>query len=81
MVFTELLNEQIEEPKLKSFVKTIQGAGNNLLTLINDILDLSKIEAGKFQIEKTPCNPHDLFSELGNIFIMKMREKKPRLHT
>ena len=73
--FTELLNEQIEEPRLKSFVKTIQGAGNNLLTLINDILDLSKIEAGKFQIEKTPCNPYDLFSELSNIFMMKMREK------
>jgi two-component system sensor histidine kinase EvgS len=40
-----------------------------------DILDLSKIEAGKFQIEKAPCNPHELFTELGNIFMMKMREK------
>ena len=73
--FTGLLNEQIEEPKLKSFVKTIQSAGNNLLTLINDILDLSKIEAGKLEIDKKTTNPHDLFSELGNIFMMKMREK------
>jgi len=74
--FTELLNEQIQEPKLKSFVKTIQSAGHNLLVLINDILDLSKIEAGKIQIDKTPTNPHDLFTELANIFMMKMREKK-----
>ena len=73
--FTELLNEQVEEPKLKSFVKTIQSAGNSLLLLINDILDLSKIEAGKMDIEKTATNPHDLFTELGNIFMMKIREK------
>lgn len=73
--FTELLNEQISDPKLQSFVNTIQSAGNNLLTLINDILDLSKIEAGKLLIEKKPCNPHDLFDELANIFMMKIREK------
>lgn len=74
--FTELLNEQVKDPKLKSFIQTIQLAGNNLLTLINDVLDLSKIEAGKLRIEKTACNPHDLFSEVGNIFMLKMREKK-----
>ncbi len=73
--FTELLKEQIEKPKLITFVNTIHKAGNNLLALINDILDLSKIEAGKFKIEKTACNPHELFSQLGNIFSMKVREK------
>ena len=73
--FTELLSEQIEDPKHKSFVKTIQSAGGNLLTLINDILDLSKIEAGKFEIEKTACNPHEFFSELVSIFTLKMRKK------
>ncbi len=73
--FTELLDEQIKEPHLKSFVKTIKAAGQNLLALINDILDLSKIEAGKLSIEKQACNPHELFAELGGIFTMKMREK------
>ncbi|ESS66708.1 virulence sensor protein BvgS [Methyloglobulus morosus KoM1] len=73
--FTELLNEQIKDTKLKSFVKTIQTAGHSLLVLINDILDLSKIEAGKMRIEKRVCNPHGLFNELGQIFMMKMREK------
>jgi two-component system, NarL family, sensor histidine kinase EvgS len=74
--FTELLNEQIKEHKLKSFVQTIQSAGHNLLALVNDILDISKIEAGKMNIEKKPCDPHDLFTDLSNIFMMGVREKK-----
>lgn len=73
--FTELLDEQVKEAHLKSFVRTIKSAGQNLLALINDILDLSKIEAGKLSIEKKACNPHDLFSELGGIFTMNIREK------
>lgn len=73
--FTELLNEHVKDTRLKSFVKTIQSAGHNLLALINDILDLSKIEAGKLRIDKSVCNPHNLFSELGQIFMMKMRER------
>ncbi len=73
--FTELLNEQINDPKHKGFVKTIQSAGHSLLLLINDILDLSKIEAGKMKIEKTASNPHDLFNDLANIFMLNVRSK------
>jgi two-component system sensor histidine kinase EvgS len=73
--FSELLNEQITDSRLKSYVRTIQSAGNNLLVLINDILDLSKIEAGKLKIEKSSCNPHELFTEVANIFMLEMQEK------
>ena len=73
--FTELLDEQVKDQRLHSFIKTIRSAGNTLLMLINDILDLSKIEAGKMQIEKIAVNPHDLFRDIGNIFTMKIRNK------
>ena len=73
--FAELLEEQVKEKRLLSFIKTIRSAGNTLLMLINDILDLSKIQAGKMQIEKHPVNPHELFRDIGNIFTMKIRNK------
>jgi len=78
--FTELLNEQLKEPRLKSYVKTIQSAGNTLLMLINDILDLSKIEAGKMVLQNKPTNLYDLFHEVGAIFAMNIKNKGLELH-
>jgi len=80
MGFTELLNEQIKEARLKAYVKTIQSAGNTLLMLINDILDLSKIEAGKMVLQNRPTNLHDLFAEVGAIFAMNIKNKGLELH-
>ncbi len=77
--FSELLDEQISEPRLKAFVKTIRGAGNNLLALINDILDLSKIEAGQFDIQKAPCNLTNLLNEVSQIFALRAQEKNLNL--
>lgn len=73
--FTELLNEQISEPRLKSYVKTIQSASSSLLTLINDILDLSKIEAGKLQINLKPTNLFSLSNEIAAVFSMDIKNK------
>ena len=73
--FTELLNEQLNEPRLKAYTKTIQSASSSLLTLINDILDLSKIEAGKLQINKTPTDIHSLSNEISSVFMMSTQNK------
>ena len=73
--FTELLNEQISEPRLKTYTKTIQKASNSLLLLINDILDLSKIEAGKLQINKSATDVYSLADEVSSIFTMAVQKK------
>jgi len=73
--FSELLNEQIEDKRLKQFTKTIQSAGHTLLELINDILDISKIEAGKLNITTSPTNPYNLIEDTASIFSLKLQEK------
>jgi len=77
--FTELLNEQIKEPRLLSYLRTIQSSGNTLLLLINDILDLSKIEAGKMNIQETDTNLHDLSYEMRTIFSVELTKKHLQL--
>lgn len=73
--FTELLDERIEDHRLKAFIKTIKSAGNSLLSIINDILDLSKIEAGKLEIINEPSDIHALMDDISQIFMMRVREK------
>jgi signal transduction histidine kinase/CheY-like chemotaxis protein len=73
--FTELLGEQVQEPKLLSYVHTIQSSGHTLLTLINDILDLSKIEAGKMQLQSRQTDLRELCSEMRAIFTVQLQKK------
>jgi two-component system, sensor histidine kinase and response regulator len=76
---SELLQNTIEDEKHKSYVETINLAGNNLLTIINDILDLSKIEAGKVELQYKPIKLGDIFKEIENIFRQKADSKNIEL--
>lgn len=73
--FAELLKSHIRDSKLIEYTNGILTGGKNLLNLINDILDLSKIEAGKLTITPEPVNPYKLFNELKQIFWVKVIEK------
>ncbi|GAB6143405.1 AAA family ATPase [Desulfocicer niacini] len=77
--FSELLTSLVSDSKQKSYLDAIKTAGRNLLTLINDILDLSKIEAGRFDIEYVPVNLNSIFMEIEQIFKITCQAKGLRL--
>ena len=79
--FAQLLDKTITDKKQKSYIKNILSAGNSLLTLINDILDISKIEAGKMEIRKREMRPRSLFEEIISIFKLKLEENKIKFIT
>ncbi len=62
--FSDLLTESDLTDDQKEYVKYIRTSGSHLLTLINDILDLSKVEAGKIEIDEVEFSPRDLIKEL-----------------
>jgi CheY-like chemotaxis protein len=63
-----LLMHDLQEAQRTDYARTILSSGQTLLTLLNDILDLSKIEAGKFQLESTAFAPEALLHETCNLF-------------
>ena len=74
--FSELLSADIKDPKQKNYVEIMKASGESLLTLIDDILDLSRIEAGKLVIKYRPISLKKLFSEIEHIFKEKIINKK-----
>lgn len=80
--FTNLLQRKPElDSESRQFVQTIQRSGENLLTLINDILDLSKIEAGMMRIETAPFSIRGLLHSVETLMQPKAAEKKLLLTT
>jgi two-component system, NtrC family, sensor kinase len=73
--FSELLTTLVSDQKQRSYLDAIKTAGRNLLVLINDILDISKIEANRIEIQKAPVNLLKIFNEIVQIFKAKTEEK------
>jgi len=73
--FTEILSDKIHDPALSHYLESIYSSGTSLLSLINDILDLSKVEAGKLALEYTPVDIGGLCTEMESLFKLKADEK------
>jgi two-component system sensor histidine kinase EvgS len=73
--YAELLSSMIEDKTQRNYIESIKSSGRSLLTLINDILDLSKIEAGKLDLQFEFVNSYSFFSEFEQIFSLKLSEK------
>lgn len=73
---TGLLMQTPLQPQQQEYVQIVKQSSDNLLVLINDILDLSKIKAGKISIEKIPFSLDDVIKPLNAAFRLKAAEKE-----
>ncbi len=69
------------EEESREYLETIHSSGQHLLDLINDILDLSKIEAGKIQIELQRVSPHQLIHDVATVLRVRAKQKNIGLET
>ena len=71
----EMILRECRDSQLLTYAGNIQNSGKTLLTLINDILDMSKIESGKLEIIPTEYKTADLFLDLWNVIYLRARNK------
>ena len=71
----ELLDGLITDPKKKEMIRIIRGSGEALLNVLNSVLDMSKIEAGKMVIETIPFVPADLIKNVEPLHRLRAEEK------
>jgi signal transduction histidine kinase/FixJ family two-component response regulator len=73
--FSELLSETPLAEEQLDYTRTIAQSATSLLTLINDILDLAKIEAGKLELEHQPFELAEVIDNVAAMFKIPAREK------
>ncbi len=74
--FTELLKMETPDRKLKKYVDAIDVGGRTLLGIINDVLDLAKVEAGRLEIHLAPVDFRDVFRETLALFVQRAAQKE-----
>lgn len=77
--FTKVVQDTNLTKKQKEYLNAIRTSGNLLMVLINDILDLAKVEAGKMTFEYAPFNFSASISEILQLFETKIKEEKLQL--
>jgi PAS domain S-box-containing protein len=74
--FSELLSLAVKDKKQRYYIESIKTAGKSLISLIDDILDLSKIEAGKLDIQYEAVDPKRIVDDIKQIFETEFIEKR-----
>ena len=74
--YTNIAKDHIDKPEtVTNALEKIGSSSHFLLSLINDILDISKIESGKMQISLAPCDLRDIFRRIEDITVLQARNK------
>lgn len=70
-----LMEPDVSKSQNEEYVRTILNSGNTLLALLNDILDLSRVEAGKFELDLSVFDPTQVLHDIGALFADNARKK------
>ena len=71
----EMILRESEEPQIRDYAMDIYTAGNSLLSLINDILDISKIESGKMEIIPVEYDLSSMIHDLSAMIVLRAKAK------
>ncbi len=78
---TTLIEYDADNPeKVKNYTEKIKKAGQHLLSLINDVLDMSKIESGKTKLNNIDFSIDDVLDQIKNMFMGQIKEKHQRFN-
>lgn len=78
--FTNLAKQDEDVPdKTREYLDKILTSGNHLLSLINDVLEMSRIESGKIELNNSPCNLADIMEQLQAMVLNQSDAKNQRL--
>jgi signal transduction histidine kinase/CheY-like chemotaxis protein len=79
--FTALASSHLDnKEQVQDYLTKIMTSSNHLLSLINDVLDMSRIESGQIHIEEVPCNLSEIMQDLKVVMIGQVQEKQIELH-
>ncbi len=73
--YSDLLSDTVKDPQQRNYLNAIRAGSRSLLMLINDILDLSRIEAGKMRLDYSAVSMRRLLSDVRHIFDLRATEQ------
>jgi signal transduction histidine kinase/DNA-binding response OmpR family regulator len=79
MGFSELLTIELKQPRHNEYLRSIRTSARSLLQLINDILDMSKVEAGVLELHPEPTDPREICDFVFTVFGESAAKKGVRL--
>jgi signal transduction histidine kinase len=77
--FSDLLDGELSEPRQRQWLRSIRASGHSLLQLINDVLDMSKIEAGLLELHPEPTDPREVCDFIRTVFTEQATRKGVKL--